>query len=193
MISELFFYPLVLVALMWLCFMLHWVWPRDTTVCPTIPELPPPPRKRAQGPKSFAVLTQKPHCDACQHTTDSHPQAPAAPPPRIVPTRGRRRQVDTATHFCPHPHCQYQGWTGWQRATTLCKGQDSLRQQPSASRMPPYARLSHSPKCTNGPGSAKQWRPQTPAMAAGGWCVETVKLNGLGVSVIMPRGLNEVW
>jgi IS1 family transposase len=30
-----------------------------------------------------------------------------------VPTRGRRRQVDTSTHFCPNPDCAYQGWVGW--------------------------------------------------------------------------------
>jgi hypothetical protein len=30
-----------------------------------------------------------------------------------VPTRGRRRQVDTATHFCPNPDCRYWGWAGW--------------------------------------------------------------------------------
>jgi IS1 family transposase len=30
-----------------------------------------------------------------------------------VPTRGRRRQVDTATHFCPNPDCRYRGWAGW--------------------------------------------------------------------------------
>jgi IS1 family transposase len=35
------------------------------------------------------------------------------PPPRIVPTRGRRRQVDTSTHFCPNPACAYRGWAGW--------------------------------------------------------------------------------
>jgi IS1 family transposase len=34
-------------------------------------------------------------------------------PPRIVPTRGRRRQVDTSTHFCPNPACAYRGWAGW--------------------------------------------------------------------------------
>ena len=28
-------------------------------------------------------------------------------------TRGRRRQVDTSTHFCPNPDCRYQGWVGW--------------------------------------------------------------------------------
>src|SRR4030095_1712799 len=35
------------------------------------------------------------------------------PPPRIVPPRGRRRQVDTSTHFCPNPDCAYRGWVGW--------------------------------------------------------------------------------
>jgi hypothetical protein len=30
-----------------------------------------------------------------------------------VPTRGRRRQVDTTTYFCPNPDCRYQGWAGW--------------------------------------------------------------------------------
>jgi len=28
-------------------------------------------------------------------------------------TRGRRRQVDTSTHFCPNPACAYRGWVGW--------------------------------------------------------------------------------
>jgi IS1 family transposase len=28
-------------------------------------------------------------------------------------TRGRHRAVDTATHFCPNPDCQYRGWVGW--------------------------------------------------------------------------------
>jgi IS1 family transposase len=30
-----------------------------------------------------------------------------------MPTRGRRRQVDTSTHFCPNPDCVYRGWVGW--------------------------------------------------------------------------------
>ena len=37
---------------------------------------------------------------------------PCAPPPRIVSTRGRPRQVDTSSHFCPYPTCAYQGWVG---------------------------------------------------------------------------------
>src|SRR5262249_29571190 len=32
--------------------------------------------------------------------------------PRLVMTRGRRRQVDTSMHFCPNPDCAYHGWTG---------------------------------------------------------------------------------
>ena len=114
MVSHLFFYQLVLIALVWLCLMLQWAWPSDpTAVCPTVPEPPPPRPKRKREPTPFAGLTTKPHCDACEHTTDSRPQAPSAPPPRIVPTRGRRRQVDTSTHFCPNPDCAYQGWVGW--------------------------------------------------------------------------------
>ena len=39
MVSQLFFYQLVLVALVSLCLMLQWAWPSDpTAVCPTTPE-----------------------------------------------------------------------------------------------------------------------------------------------------------
>ena len=39
MVSHLFFYQLTLIALIWLCVMLQWVWPSDpTAVCPTTPE-----------------------------------------------------------------------------------------------------------------------------------------------------------
>jgi hypothetical protein len=31
----------------------------------------------------------------------------------MVPARGRRRQVDTAMHFCPNPDCAYRGWVAW--------------------------------------------------------------------------------
>ena len=61
------------------------------------------------------------------------------------------------------------------RVMTLCKGEDGLRQQlalyhtyynfclPHASLRQPLPQ----PELTNGHGSAKQWRPCTPAMAAG--------------------------
>ena len=114
MVSHLFFYQLVLVALVWLCVMLHWAWPSDpAAACPTTPEPTPPPPKRHPGPKPFEGLTTKPHCDACASSSAPPPQTPSVPPPRIVPTRGRRRQVDTSTHFCPNPDCAYRGWVGW--------------------------------------------------------------------------------
>src|SRR5262245_49897209 len=113
MVPALFFYQLTLIALVWLCLMLQWTWPSDPAVFPTTPAPPPPRRTRKRAPKPVAGLTTKPHCDACAHSTDSRPQPPACPPPRIVPTRGRRRQVDTSTHFCPNPDCASRGWVGW--------------------------------------------------------------------------------
>ena len=35
MIPDLFFYQLLLVALLWLCVMLHGAWPSDPATCPT--------------------------------------------------------------------------------------------------------------------------------------------------------------
>jgi IS1 family transposase len=114
MVPDLFFYQLVLVALIWLCLMLHGVWPSDRAAArPTTPPSTLPSRKRSREPKPFAGLTRKPHCDACEPAGAPRPHAPSTPPPRIVMTRGRRRAVDTATHFCPNPDCQYRGWAGW--------------------------------------------------------------------------------
>jgi IS1 family transposase len=113
MVSHLFFYQLTLIALVWLCLMLQWMWPSASAACPTIPEPLPPRPKRNRELKPFAGLIKKPHCDACEPAIAPYPQAPAAPPPRIVMTRGRRRQVDTSMHFCPNPDCAYRGWVGW--------------------------------------------------------------------------------
>src|SRR5262245_12203132 len=113
MVSHLFFYQLVLVALVRLCVMLHWAWPSDPAAACPPPELPPLRPKRTREPTPFVGLTTKPPCDACAHAAVPHPHAPAAPPPRLVMTRGRRRQVDTSMHFCPNPDCAYRGWAGW--------------------------------------------------------------------------------
>src|SRR5712691_3346724 len=113
MVSHLFFYQLVLVALVWLCVMLHWAWPSDpAAVCPTTPEPPGPLPKHHREPTPFAGLTCKPPCAACEQAHEHVSQPPGCPPPRIVPTRGRPRQVDTSWHFCPHPQCAYRGWVG---------------------------------------------------------------------------------
>ena len=78
MVSDLFFYQLMLIALVWLCVMLHWAWPSDSAAVPRryLGAHPPPP-KRHREPKPFAGLTQKPHCDACAHASD-----PARTPPQ---------------------------------------------------------------------------------------------------------------
>jgi len=61
------------------------------------------------------------------------------------------------------------------RVSTLCKGEDGMRQQLALSHVYDNFCLPHAslrvplpqPLPTNGTGSAKQWQPQTPAMAAG--------------------------
>jgi hypothetical protein len=114
MVSHLFFYQLTLIALVWLCVLLHWAWPSDSAAaCPSTLDPTPPQPKRHREPTPFVGLTTKPHCDACAHNSAPYPQPPASPPPRIVPTRGRRRQVDTSRHFCPNPDCASRGWVGW--------------------------------------------------------------------------------
>ena len=74
----------------------------------------PPRTKRA--PKPFAGLTHKPDCKACEQQAQSQPQPPGAPPPRMIVTRGRQRQVDTTGHFCPHATCVYHGRVNWGRS-----------------------------------------------------------------------------
>src|SRR5215472_17450995 len=68
MVSPLFFYQLTLISLVWLCLLLHWMWPSDAAACPTIPEPRPPRPKRTREPTPFAGLTTKPPCDACEHS-----------------------------------------------------------------------------------------------------------------------------
>jgi hypothetical protein len=114
MLSDPLFYKLLLVGCLWLCFILHVVWPSERAIPgPSTPKPAQLPRKRSHDPQPFAGLTHKPHCDACEQARAPRPQAPSAPPPRMVMTRGRPRQVDTSTHFCPNADCAYRGWVGW--------------------------------------------------------------------------------
>ncbi len=113
MMSDPLFYQLLLVGLVWLCLMLHVVWPSDrATAGPTTPRPAKAPPKRSSDLKPFPGLTRTPPCAACEQAHEHVPQPPSCPPPRIVPTRGRPRQVDTSQHFCPYPDCAYQGWVG---------------------------------------------------------------------------------
>ena len=113
MVSHLFFYQLMFLGLLWLCIMLHYAWPNECTGGDQRPSKPlPPPRKHSRDLKPFPGLTRKPPCAACAQAHAHGPQPPGCPPPRLVPTRGRPRQVDTSSHFCPHANCDYRGWVG---------------------------------------------------------------------------------
>src|SRR5437870_1085181 len=113
MMPDPLFYQLLLVGLVWLCLMLHVVWPSDrATAGPTTPQPAKAPPKRSSDLKPFPGLTRTPPCAACAQAHEHVPQPPGCPPLRIVPTRGRPRQVDTSLHFCPHPPCTYRGWVG---------------------------------------------------------------------------------
>jgi IS1 family transposase len=113
MIPQQFFYQLVVLGLLWLFVMLHDAWPSRCMASPHQPAKPiMPPSKRSSDPKPFPGLTRKPPCAACEQAHEHDPQPPGCPPPRKVSTRGRPRQVDTSSHFCPHPQCAYRGWVG---------------------------------------------------------------------------------
>jgi IS1 family transposase len=113
MIPQQFFYQLVVLGLLWLFVMLHYAWPSRCMASPHKPAKPILPlRKRSSDPKPFPGLTRKPLCAACEQAHAYAPQPPGGPPPRIVPTRGRPRQVDTSQHCCPYPDCTYQGRVG---------------------------------------------------------------------------------
>src|SRR4029450_2756030 len=104
MVPTLFFYQLVLVALVWLCVMLHWAWPSGCATASLIPSQPTPPRpKRRRELKPFAGVTHNPHSDARTPASAPHSHAPLAPPPRIVMTRGRPPSGRHLHAFLPQP------------------------------------------------------------------------------------------
>ena len=113
MVSHLFFSQLVLLGLLWLCIMLPYTWSNECPAGDQRPSQPlPPPRTRSSDSQPFPGLTRQPPCAACAQAHAHRPQPPGCPPPRIVPPRGRPRQVDTSWHFCPHANCAYRGWVG---------------------------------------------------------------------------------
>jgi hypothetical protein len=112
MVSTPIFYNLLLLSLLWLCFLWHMLWPHGRpSAGSTTPALTPLRRQRSQEPKPFAGLIHKPLCEACECAAGRRPQPPSSPPPVLVFTRGRRRTIDTRNHFCPDQDCAYYGWT----------------------------------------------------------------------------------
>ena len=90
MLSNLVFYQLVLIALVWVFLMLYGLWPSEPAAArPTPPEPVTPRRKRSCDPKPFIGLTRQPPCDACEEGVAPRREPPCAPPPLLVSTRGR--------------------------------------------------------------------------------------------------------
>jgi IS1 family transposase len=103
--SDLVVYVVVGIFLILLLLLPRWLWRRGQRA-PTLP-------KRTRGkrePKPFAGYARKPECELCDQGIDSQPQAPGAPPPGMIFTRGRRRHIDTMGQFCPQAACSYHGW-----------------------------------------------------------------------------------
>jgi IS1 family transposase len=106
-------YTLLLLAVLWLCMVLSWLWPQSRAAMgPLQPTAPRRAKMPTKAPKPFAGLIQKPLCQACQHATETRQQAPCALPPLLTCRRGRRRAIDTQQHFCPDQGCSYYGWVG---------------------------------------------------------------------------------
>jgi hypothetical protein len=113
MVSNLIFSNLLLISLLWLCFLLHVLWPYGRPSACSTPATPTPPRrKRAQEPKPFAGLLHQPLCEACARAVDPRPKTLSSPPPVLTFTKGRKRTIDPQHHFCPDQECSYYGWTG---------------------------------------------------------------------------------
>src|SRR5215467_116351 len=114
MVSHLVFYQLGLIALVWVFLILYGLWPSEPAADRPMPPKPLMPRcKYSKKPKPFPGLTRQPCCTACEQAIET-PRLQPSPPslPTITSTRGRRRHVDTSSHFCPDPDCRYGGWLG---------------------------------------------------------------------------------
>ena len=113
MIPPHIYYQLAIVGLLWLCILLHSVWPSRGAASPPPPAAPVPPkfkRTRTNELNPFEGLTQKPPCAACEHAAN-HPTPPLPQRPEPMPPTNRHPwAIDTSMPFCPHAGCDYQGW-----------------------------------------------------------------------------------
>src|SRR6266849_9029097 len=109
------YYQLAILGLLWLCVILHYLWPSRGAWSPQPPAEPLPPkfqRHRANAPKPFEGFTQKPPCAACAHAANHPPPPPPRRPEPMPPTNRRPCAIATSRHFCPHAGCDYRGWLG---------------------------------------------------------------------------------
>ena len=102
MVSQLFYYQLALLILVWLFIMLHIAESRREAPIPLTATPIKPKRPRSNEPQPFVGLTHKPHCALCERAT-THPKPPSpVPPDPMALTNRRPREIDTSQHFCPY-------------------------------------------------------------------------------------------
>ena len=80
MILHHVYYELAILGLLWLCIILHSLWPSRGALSPRPPAAPVPPKckhKRANAPHSFEGLLKKPHCTACEQCAQPRPASTA--------------------------------------------------------------------------------------------------------------------
>src|SRR5437016_4426854 len=115
MVSQLFYYQLALLAIVWLFIMLHLTWPKPGVTAPAAPAEPDPitpKRPRPHEPHAFEGLPTKPHCALSERDTVQPKAPPPVRPDPMAPTNRRPREVDTSQHFCPRVGCDFWGWLG---------------------------------------------------------------------------------
>jgi transposase-like protein len=113
MVCDLLFYEILLFALLGLGVTLYGVWQRSQPAPGQAKRKPSRQAKQhAKDKQPFAGLTTKPHCEACEHAREPADPPPPAPPPLLAAKRGRPRELNTHTQYCPTKTCPYYGWTG---------------------------------------------------------------------------------
>jgi hypothetical protein len=109
MVHDQLFDGFLLGGLLWLGVYVYVRWQRGrATKDPSVQQTKSVP----QAHKLFPGLTHKPHCQACEQDQEHVASPPPAPPPRVVPKRGRPRTVATHLQYCPTKTCPYYGWVG---------------------------------------------------------------------------------
>src|SRR5215813_9974384 len=113
MICDLHFHEILLFVLLGLGVTLYGVCRRSRLAPGKAKRKPTTQAKQhSKDKKPFAGLTTKPPCAACEHAREPADLPPLAPPPLLASKRGRPRELNTHTHYCPTKTCPYYGWTG---------------------------------------------------------------------------------
>ena len=103
MVSALVFSLLVLMALVWLCVLLHWLWSSDQCHLLHPARRPPYAQVPPRAPTLYGSHPQAALRRVCTCPSPLAHRRPAPRHPGIVMTRGRRRQVDTAHPVLSQP------------------------------------------------------------------------------------------